>query len=187
MIDRSRWKRVVWLCVTLIIIASVRSQPVHAASLEQIKQSCLQALMPQIMACAQTKELRGNPQAVKEQCGRGQVRACVMRQEQKEASGKAAPAAPKADSDVAPAAASAVQPGFVAPPRTIADITAVLDSEKPDEATIAKRKAEADAPPPALPSPYEMRSISTFQNVTRVKPGAKRVPLDRMPVGLSAM
>jgi CHAT domain-containing protein len=37
---------------------------------------------------------------------------------------------------------------FVAPPRTIADVTAILDSEKPDAKQIDKLKAEADAPPP---------------------------------------
>jgi tetratricopeptide (TPR) repeat protein len=37
--------------------------------------------------------------------------------------------------------------GFVAPPRTIADIAAILDSEKPDPATLEKLKADADASP----------------------------------------
>src|SRR5262249_27581361 len=37
--------------------------------------------------------------------------------------------------------------------RTIADITAILDSEKPDEAQIAKRKATADASPKGLSGP----------------------------------
>ena len=36
---------------------------------------------------------------------------------------------------------------FVAPPRTIADITAILDSEKPDLKMIAELKADADAVP----------------------------------------
>ena len=40
-----------------------------------------------------------------------------------------------------------MQPVFVAPPRTTADITAILDSEKPDETKIAKYKAEADVTP----------------------------------------
>ncbi|MGA2944039.1 MAG: hypothetical protein ABSE50_18575, partial [Xanthobacteraceae bacterium] len=133
--------------MTATITSSAVSQPVLAATEEQIMQSCLQALMPQIMACAQAKGLRGNPEAVKQQCGRGQVRACVIREEQKQAGGKAAPAAPKSDADVVPAGASPVQPVFVAPPRTIADITAILDSEKPDETKIAKYKAEADATP----------------------------------------
>ena len=37
---------------------------------------------------------------------------------------------------------------FVPPPRTIGDITAILDSETPDPDKIAKAKAEADAQPP---------------------------------------
>ena len=38
---------------------------------------------------------------------------------------------------------------FVAPPRTIADITAILDQEKPDPARVAKMRADADAQPGA--------------------------------------
>ncbi len=38
---------------------------------------------------------------------------------------------------------------FVAPPRTISDITAILDSERPDPAKINELRAKADAPPPA--------------------------------------
>jgi len=103
---------------------------------------------PQIMACALAKGLKGNPEAVREQCGAPLVRPCVMREEQKQAAGTAAPATPKEDTAVAPSGAAPVAPIFVAPPRTIADITAILDTEKPDDAQIAKRKAEADATPP---------------------------------------
>jgi CHAT domain-containing protein len=39
------------------------------------------------------------------------------------------------------------QPAFVAPPRTIADITAILDQEKPDPKKIVQLRAEADAKP----------------------------------------
>src|ERR1700694_1319743 len=39
-------------------------------------------------------------------------------------------------------------PSFLAPPRTIADITAILDQEKPDPGSISKMQAEADAQPP---------------------------------------
>ncbi len=35
------------------------------------------------------------------------------------------------------------------PPRTIADITAILDQEKPDPAIVARNKAKADSQPPA--------------------------------------
>jgi tetratricopeptide (TPR) repeat protein len=49
-----------------------------------------------------------------------------------------------------PQSASAVtQSAFVAPPRTIADITAILDQEKPDPAKRAKAEAEAVAEPSA--------------------------------------
>lgn len=79
------------------------------------------------------------------------VRACVMAAEQKIAAGKAAPAAPTADKAATAQAnkdAAGVARTFVAPPRTIADITAILDNEKPDAAKIAERKADADAEPP---------------------------------------
>jgi hypothetical protein len=36
----------------------------------------------------------------------------------------------------------------IAPPRTIADITAILDQEKPDLERLAVTRASADAPPP---------------------------------------
>ena len=45
--------------------------------------------------------------------------------------------------------ADALPSAFVAPPRTITDIAAILDSEKPDAAQIAKLHAEADAAVPA--------------------------------------
>jgi CHAT domain-containing protein len=41
------------------------------------------------------------------------------------------------------------QPAFVAPPRTISDITAILDQEKPDGMVVAKMRADAEAEPPA--------------------------------------
>jgi tetratricopeptide (TPR) repeat protein len=43
---------------------------------------------------------------------------------------------------------SAQNASYVAPPRTIADITAVLDQEKPNPAKTAQRRREADAEPP---------------------------------------
>jgi CHAT domain-containing protein/tetratricopeptide (TPR) repeat protein len=44
-------------------------------------------------------------------------------------------------------AANALPAGFVAPPRTIADVTAILDSEKPDAKKTAELKQQADASP----------------------------------------
>ncbi|MBV9347543.1 MAG: CHAT domain-containing protein, partial [Pseudolabrys sp.] len=70
---------------------------------------------------------------------------CVIATEQKIAAKKAAPAAPV---EAAPQGdISSVQTAFVAPPRSIADITAVLDQEKPDAAKIAKAQADAETQP----------------------------------------
>jgi CHAT domain-containing protein len=52
--------------------------------------------------------------------------------------------------------AEALPTTFIAPPRTITDITAILDSEKPDATKIAKLKAAADASVPSNASPVEL-------------------------------
>jgi hypothetical protein len=52
-----------------------------------------------------------------------------------------------------PARTSAPTVYFVAPPRTITDITAILNQEKPDPKLAAKLRAEADAIPPAADQP----------------------------------
>src|SRR5690242_16638833 len=143
-------------CVAIAMIAS--SSPTLAASHEQIIEACRQAHMEELRTCVRGKV--GNPRTAigpelekaRQACGAIFVRPCVLREEQKQAAGVAAPAAPK---DEAPAADAPIEirASFVAPPRTIADITAILDSEKPDEAQIAKRKATADASPGALSGP----------------------------------
>jgi CHAT domain-containing protein len=63
----------------------------------------------------------------------------------------------------------AAEQTFVPPPRSIADITAVLDSEKPDPAKLARYVAQADAQVPAGASPaqlaafYRDRSVAASQ------------------------
>jgi len=129
-------------------------QPAFSATHEQIIETCKQALMPQLRACVLGKV--GNPRAAmggelekaKQQCGMAIVRPCVMREEEKQAARMPAPVAPKDNTDLTPQNVAPIQPAFVVPPRTIADITAILDSEKPDEAKIAARKAAADVTPP---------------------------------------
>ena len=125
--------------------------PSLAATHEQILAKCKEAARPQIRACRHGKhsgDRESNREACRETIGASLVHACVAREQQKEAAGKAAPPAPKDETAVAPQDATPVQPVFVAPPRTIADITAILDSEKPDETKVAARKATADAMPP---------------------------------------
>jgi CHAT domain-containing protein/tetratricopeptide (TPR) repeat protein len=73
---------------------------------------------------------------------------------------KPPPAAPKDEEAAAAAKAGAgagqVVTTFAAPPRTIADITAILDNEKPDPAKIAERQADADEAPPKSGSSVDM-------------------------------
>ena len=114
--------------------------------------------MEQLRACVRGKI--GDPRSAvgpelekaRQACGAVFVRPCVLAAEQKQAAGVAAPSAPK-DAAAAPDAPLEIRTSFVAPPRTIADITAILDSEKPDETQIAKRKATADASPNGLTGP----------------------------------
>src|SRR5437588_6268652 len=128
-------------------------QPARAATHEQFIEMCRQAHMEELRACVRGKV--GNPrQAIGDElekarhaCGAVFVRPCVLAAEQKQAAGVGAPTAPKNEAAAAPDAALEIRASFVAPPRTIADITAILDSEKPDEAQIVKRKATADATP----------------------------------------
>lgn len=143
-------------CAAFAIIAWFSSA--RAASHEQIIEACRQAHMEELRTCVRGKV--GNPRTAigpelekaRQACGGAIVRPCVLREEQKQAAGVAAPSAPK---DAAPTAdvPLEIRTSFVAPPRTIADITAILDSEKPDEAQIAKRKATADASAGGLGGP----------------------------------
>jgi len=135
------------LCAAFAFLASYSSA--RAASHEQIIESCKQAHMEELRACVHGKV--GNPKTAigqaRQACGGAIVRPCVLREEQKHAAGVAAPSAPKDAPAAAGDAPLEICTSFVAPPRTFADITAILDSEKPDEAQIANRKATADASP----------------------------------------
>src|SRR5437763_8377336 len=64
---------------------------------------------------------------------------------------------------------TAIAQAFVPPPRSIADITAVLDSDKPDPTKLARYTAQADAQPPAgasgstLAKFYRDRAVAASQ------------------------
>jgi len=139
------------------LVSHVLCSPALADIHEQIVENCRQTVgRPSVQACM------AGDRSKREQCREGarpRVRACVLAAEQKIAAGKAAPAAPAADkaasAEAAKDAAGLVK-SFVAPPRTIADITAILDNENPDAAKIAERKADADAEPPKSGSNSDM-------------------------------
>src|SRR5262249_35110321 len=52
-----------------------------------------------------------------------------------------------------PVPGTALPAGFIAPPRTISDITAILDGEKPDLNVIEKLKSDADVTPSGKETP----------------------------------
>ena len=130
------------------------SEPASALSKEQAIENCRQTVgSPIVRACMQGMGKGGDREANLATCRAGvlpKMKACVIAA-LNAANGRANVAIelykngkPKADA-VAPG--NALPAGFVAPPRTIADITAILDSEKPDLATLAKLKASADNEP----------------------------------------
>src|SRR5438477_3516752 len=101
-------------------------QPARAATHEQFIEMCRQAHMEELRACVRGKV--GNPrQAVgpelekaRQACGAVYVRPCVLAAEQKQATGVAAPSAPKDAAAPVPDAPLEIRASFVAPPRTIA-------------------------------------------------------------------
>src|SRR5882757_3650947 len=130
------------------------SEPASALSKEQAIENCRQTVgSPIVRACMQGMGKGGDREANLATCRAGvlpKMKACVIAA-LNAANGRANVAIelykngkPKADA-VAPG--NALPAGFVAPPRTIADITAILDSEKPHPATLAKLKASADNEP----------------------------------------
>src|ERR1043166_5471368 len=119
----------------------------HALTQEQAVENCRNTVgRPIVQGCMRGGT--GNIEACRALAS-PKVKACVIAA-LNAANGRAnvAVEAPKEAEPVADGAVAAPA-GFVAPPRTIADITAILDSEKPDPARIAALKTAADASPPA--------------------------------------
>ncbi len=133
------------LLVVGLLVGSAGSA--FALSKEAAVENCRMTIgRPIVQACMRASGGAGNLEACRAKA-RPQVRACVMAA-LNAANGRAnvavaipTEAAPKAS------AANGLPAGFVAPPRTISDITAILDSEKPDLRKIEELKADADAAP----------------------------------------
>src|ERR1700694_1599574 len=149
------------LVAFLAVIASC--ERASALSKEQAVANCRETVgHPIVHACMQGLGQGGEREANLAKCRAGvspKVKACVLAA-LNAANGRANVAIelykngkPKADA-VAPG--NALPAGFVAPPRTIADIAAVLDNEKPDPATLAKLKAAADDAPGTQPDLAEL-------------------------------
>jgi len=137
---------IVWPIVALILLIGW-AESAAALTLEAARENCRETVgRPFVQACMQAS---GGPSA-REACRAKafpKVHACVM-SALNAANGRAnvAVAAPT-EATPKSLAQSNLPAGFVPPPRTIADVTAILDSEKPDLTTIAKLKSDANNAP----------------------------------------
>ncbi len=136
------------LAATLLVTLSNLSgqMSANALTLEEARENCRDTVRrPLVRACM------GGQKELREACrakAQPAMSACVQAALNK-ANGRAnVPIAitdgPK--KEIIPRG-DALPAGFVPPPRTIADIAAVLDNEKPNPETLAKLKADADREP----------------------------------------
>lgn len=134
------------LDLAVVFLVTIPCAEALALTHEELLQACRESVgTPIVRACMGGQRGEQVLAACREKSAPA-VRACYQERVKQEASRKPPPPAPKMD--VAPVKAGAVATSFVAPPRSIADITAILDQEKPDAQRIARNKVEADAPPP---------------------------------------
>jgi CHAT domain-containing protein len=128
-------------------ILAVTAPSAQALSLDDARENCRMTVgRPIVQSCMRASGGAGSIEACRAKATPA-VRACVMAA-LNAANGRAnvAVAIPTEAAPKVPAG-SALPVGFAAPPRTITDITAILDSEKPDLKTIEELKAEADSKP----------------------------------------
>ena len=114
--------------------------PAYAANAKQVIEGCRNSIgKPIVMACMRGGG--GSLEACREKA-RPKVQACVQA-----ALEKSLPkvATPKAETPSAEDMAKAAPTSLVAPPRTVSDITAILDQQKPDPARTEQLQVAADA------------------------------------------
>ena len=127
--------------------------PAPALELNQAIENCRNTVgRPIVMACMGAG--RGNLESCRASAG-PRVRACVQSamaasRPKAQLFDAAKISAPKPEEAAASAAALAnkAPASLVAPPRTISDVAAILDQQKPDAGKIAELTATADAPAP---------------------------------------
>jgi hypothetical protein len=135
------------------LLALALSAPALALELNQAIENCRSTVgKPIVMACMRGGS--GTLETCREKAG-PRVKACVQsamaaarpKAALFDAAKVSAPKADEAAADVA-ALANKAPSSLVAPPRTISDIAAILDQQKPDAGRIAELTSTADAPTP---------------------------------------
>jgi CHAT domain-containing protein len=152
----SVFKRIGFVGLALILVAGASNTALALTKEEAIEQCRNSVGRPIVQSC-----MAGRRDAL-ESCralATPKVRECVVAALNK-ANGRAniAVAAPteQGPSDDIAKQAAALPTAFVAPPRTITDITAILDSEKPDPVKLAQWRKDAAEPDPGKGSSLEL-------------------------------
>ncbi len=120
---------------------AVAASPASAVSPSEVIEGCRNSVgKPIVMACM--RDGGGSIEACREKA-KPRVQACVRVAMEKSLPKQAAPKPEETPSaqDVAKAAPTSL----VAPPRTVSDVTAILDQQKPDAARLGQLQAAADA------------------------------------------
>jgi CHAT domain-containing protein len=177
----SSWTYALFAFVALVATVAALDRAA-AISLEQAKEKCIAPLRPTVAACVRkhVMERGGQPSQYVEECKRPlapQVQNCVAQLLSPTPASKgnddrldAKPDAQEQDAG-SPAPSIPISPTLTARPRTVADVIAALDQEKPDPARVAKRKADADALPPSGASPDTLAKFYVNRGVAREELG----------------
>lgn len=151
-----------------------------AVTKEQAAAECREKLRPAVQACIKklVQQKGGPPKRHVEGCRSAQAgsfKTCVS--EIVAASAPSRPAALETPQEP-PIDLSKLKlnrtSGFVAPPRTISDITAILAQQQPDPDRLAKTQAQADAEPPASAKGAELGRFYYERCVARADLGRSR-------------
>ena len=138
----------------------------HALTVDEATDRCRDNVgAPAVQACVRSKaQANGGPwQKYLEGCrasARPAVQTCVTKM-MASAGGSQAKGETAVSTTAAPTQAELKtvktdNVGFVAPPRSTADVTDILDKQKPDATQVAKLTAEAEAPPPQNFKPHDL-------------------------------
>jgi CHAT domain-containing protein len=153
MTSRRRLHFATFPAATFVLTLLALPQTAYALTVEQAGARCRETVgRPIVLACMQGMRGSGDKESNLVKCrarAAPTVRACAMAALNK-ANARANVAISIDDGKSKKEVINlgdALPAGFVPPPRTIADITAVLDNEKPDPATLAKLRNAADEEP----------------------------------------
>ena len=145
MLDFGKFRR----CALTLVFVFIGTQSAIALSEEAAREKCRATVHPSFITCRRG----GNDIEKCRELLKPQFHACVV------AALNAANGRPNVPVEIPkeqqPSAelakeAAALPTTFVAPPRTITDITAILDSEKPDSDKVARWHADSAAPVPTM-------------------------------------